>query len=375
MTDLKNQSADKSTGKRLVPPHVEALKPYQPGRPPAELMKELGLTRFVNLASNENPLGPPASALAAMQNAFPLVNRYPEPGGFALRQALADRYNLKLDNVAMGSGSESIMANIIRAFMHGDDEAITSVGTFIGFLVLVNAQGVKLTQVPLKNYHFDLDGIAEAINERTKIVYLCNPNNPTGTIFRRKEFDAFVKRVPEHVLIILDEAYYEFTGSDPDFPDSMTYRYDNVLTLRTFSKAYGMAGIRLGFGLGHDYLIGFVNRIKLPFEPNVLAQYAGLAALSDHDYLARSLANNRAGMKYLESEFDRLGLQRIPSHANFIMVDFGHEEKVKTLHTNLLKRGVAIRPLVAFGLPHCFRVTIGLPDENEAFIAALRSAL
>ncbi len=378
MTDsnqMAGQPAGSSTPKRLVPRHVEMLKPYQPGRPPEELMEELGLTRFTNLASNENPLGPPESALQAMYEAFPLINRYPESGGLNLRRALADRYRVKIENVAIGSGSESIMANIIRAFLHGDDEALTSEGTFIGFLVLVRAQGVKLRQIPLKNYHFDLEGIADAINEKTKIVYLCNPNNPTGTIFTRAEFDAFVRRVPDHVLIILDEAYHEFTVGDPDFPDSMTYRYDNVLTLRTFSKAYGMAGIRLGYGLGHDYLIGFVNRIKLPFEPNVLAQVAGLAALADDDYLERSLSNNCEGMAMLAGEMDRLGLKRVPSHANFVMVDFESEERVKSLHAALLKRGIAIRPLVAFGLPHCFRVTVGLPEENEALVKALRMLL
>jgi histidinol-phosphate aminotransferase len=338
-------------------------------------MKELGLTKFINLASNENPLGPPASALAAMQEAFALVNRYPESGGLSLRGALADRYKVKLENVAIGSGSESIMANIIRAFLHGDDEALTSEGTFIGFLVLVRAQGVKLTQVPLKDYHFDLDAIADAINDKTKIVYLCNPNNPTGTIFTRSEFDSFMAKVPEHVLIILDEAYHEFTLADPEFPDSMSYRYDNVITLRTFSKAYGMAGIRLGYGLGHDYLIGYVNRIKLPFEPNILAQAAGLAALADDKYLDSALENNRSGMAILTQEMARLGLKQIPSRANFIMVDFGSADRVKALHTALLQKGVAIRPLGPFGLPHCFRVTIGLPEENEAFIKALKAAL
>jgi histidinol-phosphate aminotransferase len=358
--------------KRLVPPHVESLKPYQPGRPAEELKKELGIERFINLASNENPLGPPDSALKAIQEAFPEISRYPESGGLKLRSALAERYRVKVDNVAIGSGSESIMANIIRAFLHGDDEVITSEGTFIGFYVLIRAQGVKLNMVPLKDYRFDLAAIADAINERTKIIYLCNPNNPTGTIFSRAEFDAFVKRVPEHVLIILDEAYYEFTMGAPEFPDSMTYRYDNVLTLRTFSKAYGMAGLRLGYGLGHDYLISFVNRIKLPFEPNVLAQAAGLAALGDQGFIARSLDNNRRGMSYLSEEFKRLGLKQVPSYANFIMVDFGSEPAVTRLHQALLRQGIAIRPLTAFGLPHCFRVTIGTPDENEALVTALR---
>lgn len=361
--------------KRLVPPHVESLKPYQPGRPAEELKKELGIERFINLASNENPLGPPESALKAIQEAFPEISRYPESGGFKLRSALAKKYRVKVDNVAIGSGSESIMANIIRAFLHGDDEVITCEGTFIGFYVLVRAQGVKLNMVPLKDYRFDLPAIADAINKRTKIIYLCNPNNPTGTIFSRAEFDEFVKRVPEHVLIILDEAYYEFTMGAPEFPDSMTYRYDNVLTLRTFSKAYGMAGLRLGYGLGHDYLISFVNRIKLPFEPNVLAQAAGLAALDDQEFIARSLDNNRRGMRYLAEEFKRFGLNQLPSYANFLMVDFGSELAVTRLHQALLRHGIAIRPLAAFGLPHCFRVTVGTADENEAFVAALRRCL
>jgi histidinol-phosphate aminotransferase len=363
------------TPKRLVPPHIEALQAYQPGRPAEQLKKELGIDRFINLASNENPLGPPESAMNAITEAFSEMNRYPEVGGVRLRQALADRYKVKLDNTAIGSGSESIMANIIRAFLHGDDEALTSEGTFIGFLVLVNAQGVKLTQVPLKDYRFDLEGIADAINEKTKIIYLCNPNNPTGTIFSRDEFDNFVRRVPEHVLIIMDEAYHEFCGDLPEFPDSMSYRYDNVLTLRTFSKAYGMAGIRLGYGLGHDYLIGFVNKVKLPFEPNNLAQSAGLAALQDHEYLARTLENNAAGKKLISAEFERRGLHQVRSHANFIMVDMGSEERVIQIHQGLLRQGIAIRPLKAFGLPHCFRVTIGRPEENEAFIQGLSKVL
>lgn len=361
--------------KRLVPAHIEALKPYQPGRPPDELKKELGIERFINLASNENPLGPPASALEAIQQALPELNRYPQMGALKLRQALADRYNVKLGNVAVGSGSESIMANIVRAFLHGDDEVLTTEGTFIGFYVLVRAQGVKLNMVPLKNYAFDLDAIAEAINERTKIIYLCNPNNPTGTIITRNQFDEFIKKVPEHVLVILDEAYYEFTANNPVFPDSMSYRLDNVLTLRTFAKAYAMAGIRLGYGLGHEYLIDFVNRIKLPFEPNCLAQAAGLAALHDEDFLLRTLNNNRVGMQLLTRELDSLGLMRIPSHGNFICIEMDTVERVTQIHEGLLRHGIAIRPLTAFGLPTCIRITIGLPEENALLVKALRQVL
>lgn len=369
------QALGSTVPKKLVPPHIEALKAYQPGRPPEQLKKELGIDRFISLASNENPMGPPKCVQEAITKAMCDMNRYPEMGGLSLRHLLATRFSVKVDNVVIGSGSESIMANIIRAFLHGDDEVVTSEGTFIGFYVLVGSQGVRLRKVPLKNYHFDLDGIASAITEKTKLVYLCNPNNPTGTTFSRAEFERFMKKIPEHVLVILDEAYFEFCADEPDFPDSLVYRYDNVLTLRTFSKAYGMAGIRLGYGLGHEYLMGFVNKVKLPFEPNNLAQAAGAAAITDNEYLAQTLKNTREGMQMITDEFKRLGLQYVPSHANYVMVPFGTQEKVNHVHEGLLKHGIAIRPLAAFGLPYCFRVTIGLPEENEMFIAALRKVL
>ncbi|MDQ5933895.1 MAG: histidinol-phosphate aminotransferase [Cyanobacteriota bacterium erpe_2018_sw_21hr_WHONDRS-SW48-000092_B_bin.40] len=378
VSDPKNTipfSPQKDLPKRLVPPHVEALKPYQPGRPPVELLKELGMERFINMASNENPLGPPQSALDAIQKALPQINRYPDLCGTNLREALAERFATKIDNIALGSGSESTMANIIRAFLHEDDEVLTSQGTFIGLYVLVNAQGIKLNTVPLKNYHFDLEGIAAAVNPKTKMIYLCNPNNPTGTIFTRTEFENFIRKIPDHVLVILDEAYYEFAAINPEYPDSMRYRLDNVLTLRTFAKAYGMAGIRLGYGLGHEYLIDYVNRIKLPFEPNLLAQEAGLAALQDDEFLNRTLENNEEGMAYLTGELDKLGLQRIPSHSNFIMIEMGSQEKVAKIHDGLLRNGIAIRPLAGFGLPTCWRISIGQPAENKLLITALKKIL
>ena len=364
-----------SVPKRLVPQHIEKLKAYQPGRPARHLMEEFKLERFVHLASNENPMGPPESALIAMQKAMHDIHRYPESGGMALRECLAETYRVRVENVAVGSGSESIMANIVRAFLDHDDEVVTSEGTFIGFYVLVASQGVSLKMVPLKNYQFDLEAIADAISDKTKLVYLCNPNNPTGTIFSRAEFEKFIKKIPDHVLVILDEAYIEFTMGAAEFPDSMNYRYDNVLTLRTFSKAYGMAGIRLGYGLGHDYLIGFVNKVKLPFEPNSLAQAAGVAALQDTEYLRLTLENNDAGMKMITDELKRLGINYVPSHSNFLMVPFGSAERVIAVHEGLLRQGVAIRPLHAFGLPQCFRITVGLPDENQAFIDAFRNVL
>ncbi|MBC7997142.1 MAG: histidinol-phosphate transaminase [Leptolyngbya sp.] len=368
-------SGGKLAPRKLVPPHIENLTAYKPGRPPEQLKKELGIEKFINLASNENPLGPPPNVIQAMQEALPEICRYPDSGSYKLREALGDKLGLNIDNIAVGSGSESIMANIVRAFLHGDDEVLTSEGTFIGLLVLVKAQGVKLRTVPLKNYSFDLEAIADAVNDRTKIIYLCNPNNPTGTIFTKQEFDVFIKKIPEHVLVLLDEAYYEFACDEPDYPDSLSYRLDNILTLRTFAKAYAMAGLRLGYGLGHEYLIDFVNRIKLPFEPNNLAQAAGLAALKNDDFLEETLANNRHGMAFLQDAFDKLGLQRVPSFGNFILCEMGSQEKVNRIHEELLKRGIAIRPLAAFGLPTCFRVTTGRPSENHLLVKHLKTIL
>ncbi len=379
MTDLANLVETSSVlvqktldRKKLVPPHVEALMPYQPGKPPEHLMKELGLNRIINLASNENSLGTPRSVLDAITETWNEINRYPEVGAITLRQALANRHRVKLDNVTVGAGSESILANALRTFLHGDDEVLTSEGTFIGLYVQVNAKGAKLRRVPLANYSFDLNAIAASITDKTKIIYLCNPNNPTGTIFKRAQFERFMQQVPENVLVILDEAYYEYAARDTDYPDSMTYWLDNVLTLRSFSKAFGMAGMRLGYGLAHETIIDFINRVKLPFEPNILAQRAGVAALKDRDFLVRTIENNELGKMYLEAELDALGFDRVPSHANFVFVEMHTAEKASKFHEALLRQGIAIRPLAAFGLPTSVRLTIGSPEEMQYLINALR---
>jgi histidinol-phosphate aminotransferase len=285
---------------RLVPPYIESLEPYKPGKPIAELQKELGITDVVKLASNENPLGASPLALEEMQRHMDDLHRYPN-GGLDLREVLAGRFRLKVGNVIAGSGSEGIMSNIIRAFLCDDDEVLTSEGTFVGFYVLARSRGTRLITVPLKDYHFDLEAIASRINEHTKIIYLANPNNPTGTIFTRAEFDAFIKRVPPHVLIILDEAYFEYAQRSPDYPDSMAYRYDNVITLRTFSKAFGIAGMRIGYGFAHDSLITNLLKVKLPFEPGTLAQAAGIGALRDEGVPEKDARNQRRGETVADS--------------------------------------------------------------------------
>src|SRR5262245_4281166 len=238
----------------LVPPYIDALPPYEAGRNVEEIQRRYGLERVVKLASNENPLGPSPAAIAAMRTHMERLSVYPD-GGLALRRVLAGEFDLRIENVIAGSGSEGIISNIIRTFLCDDDEVLTTEAAFIGFQLLAKSRGVKYSSVPYKAWHYDLQALAAAVNEHTKIIYLANPNNPTGTIFSRLEFDEFYRHVPERVLIILDEAYFEYAKDNPRYPDSMHYRYDNVITLRTFSKVYGLAGIRIGYGFAHEELI------------------------------------------------------------------------------------------------------------------------
>jgi histidinol-phosphate aminotransferase len=359
---------------RLVPSYIESLEPYRPGKSSAELQQEYGLADVTKLASNENPLGPSPKAVEEFNRHLTDLHRYPN-GGLELRQVLAEKFSLKLENVIAGSGSEGIMSNIIRTFLGDQDEVLTSEGTFVGFYVLARSRGISMVTVPLRDYQYDLNAIAQHITDHTKIIYLANPNNPTGTIFTMKEFEQFMRAVPPHVLIILDEAYFEYAMENPQYPDSMRYRYDNVITLRTFSKIYGLAGVRIGYGFAHDLLITNLLKVKLPFEPSTLAQAAGIAALADSEYLHRSLMVNASGRHFLLPALADLGLTVIPTDANFFMVPFASAEDAQGVYSGLLQHGVIIRPLRAFGLPHCVRITIGTESQNTKLVEALRSVL
>ncbi len=358
----------------LVPPYIETLQPYIPGRPIDEVRRELGLVKVIKLASNENPFGPSPLALAALQQHFGGLHLYPN-GGHDLRTRLAELYKLSPDNVIAGSGSEAIMSTIIRTFLNDDDEVLTTEAAFIGFQVLAKSRGVPYRTVPYRAWHYDLEAIAGAITGKTKIIYLANPNNPTGTVFGRKEFDSFYKKVPERVLIILDEAYWEYARDDGDFPDSMKYRYDNVITLRTFSKVYGLAGLRIGYGFAHHELIGNLLKVKLPFEPGTLSQAAGLAALDDSTFVERTLANNLEGRAYLSRALKSFGLETPTSRANFVMFALRDEEEVNRIFNGMMRQGVIVRPLRGFGLPRCLRITVGTPEENATAVGALGALL
>lgn len=358
----------------LVPPYIDALRPYEAGRRSEDVQREYGLERVIKLASNENPLGPSPMAVEALRHSLDNLHIYPN-SGLDLRRVLAETYGTKIDNVVVGSGSDAIMANIIRTFLCDDDEVLTTEAAFIGFQVLAKSRGVKYRTVPYKNWRYDLPALAEAINEHTKIVYLSNPNNPTGTIFTRQEFDEFYRHMPERVLIILDEAYFDYARDNPRYPDSMHYRYDNVITLRTFSKVYGLAGVRIGYGFAHELLIRNVLKVKLPFEPSTLAQAAAIAALGDKAFLHKSLELNARTLQRLTTSLQSMGLTVVPSDANFVMVVLEDDAVAAELVEGLLRHGIVVRPLRSFGLPHCIRISTGTDDQVERCVEALQSVL
>src|SRR5215471_16766821 len=351
----------------LVPPYIAAMEPYMSGLSIEEVRRRHRLERVVKLASNENPFGPSPLAVEAAKAALSASHRYPD-AGLALREKLAGWFNVRLENVIAGAGSEGIMADIVRTFLADDDEALASQGTFPAMRVLAASRGVSYRTVPLRGWSLDLAALADAITPRTKLIYLPNPNNPTGTIFTSSEFDQFYRRAPERVLVILDEAYFEYAQGNPRYPDSMHYRYDNVITLRTFSKIYGLAGVRIGYGFAHEELIANLLKVKLPFEPSSLAQAAGIAALDDREWLHQSLELNARGRHQLAGTLSHMGLEVIPSEANFVMIPMEGAEAATWFTEELLRRGVIVRPLGAFGLPHCIRISTGTGEENAMLI-------
>lgn len=359
----------------LVPDYVRSLQVYQAGKPIEELVRERGLTRVSKIASNENPLGPSPQAIKKMTNALWDIHRYPDMHAYELKLALAKHYRLKRDNIILGNGSEGIMAYIARAFIQPQHEILTCENTFIGFYIIARSVGATIKKVPLKNYRFDVEALANSITEKTKVIYICNPNNPTGTYITKKEFDYLMEHVPSHVLVILDEAYFEFANEQEDYPDSMDYRYDNVLTLRTFSKAYGLSGIRIGYGCGHEDLIKNLTKVKLPFEPNTIAQMGAIGALSDLNHLERTVKNNTERYKETFDFLTKHEFNPIPSAANFIAFKTGSDEASSALFELLMDYGVIIRQLKANEMPEYVRVSLGTKEEMDHFFEAMEKVL
>lgn len=362
--------------KKLVPDYIEKLEVYQAGKPIDEVAREKGLTKISKLASNENPLGPSPFAIREMTNALWDVHRYPDMLAHQLKRSLCELYHLKPQNIILGNGSEGIMGYIVRAFLQPDEEVVTSENTFIGFLILAKSVGAKLIQVPRRSdYKYDVEAMAKKITSNTKIVYIANPDNPTGTYITKEEFDYLMDHVPAHTIVILDEAYFEFAQSTWDYPDSMKYRYDNVITLRTFSKAYGLSGIRCGYGFGHDYLVGALHKVKLPFEPSLIAQKGAYGALRDYPHLVRTLENNKERYGELFTFLCQEGFTPIPSVTNFVTIKTGSEEASNFLFQELLNHGVIIRPLRANLMPDHVRISLGTKEEMVHLYSAMGEVL
>lgn len=349
-----------------VHPTIASLTPYSPGKPLDELERELGISQAIKLASNENPWGPSPNALQVLAEAAASLHRYPDGGAHYLRQALAERWKIHDDQVLVGNGSDEIISLLVRAFLSPGDEAVMADLTFVMYkLSVLGGHGVPV-EVPLKNWVHDVAAMVDAVTDRTRLFFLCNPNNPTGTMLTAREIDGFLSRLPDHVVVVFDEAYYEYVRH-PDFPDSLQYVRDGrpVVVLRTFSKIYGLAGLRVGYGLTTREIAGYVNRVRPPFNVNSLAQEAARAALSDDDHVAKSRAMNEAEMTFLEDRLTTMGLEPVPSQANFLYFNVGIDGK--RVYDALLREGVIVRHIRGSML----RVTIGQPTENRRFLESL----
>ncbi|WP_133647879.1 histidinol-phosphate transaminase [Paraburkholderia flava] len=361
------------------PSYVRAIAPYIAGKPISEVAREFGLdeARIVKLASNENPLGMPPSAQQAMVKAASELGRYPDANAFELKAALSERYDVPADWITLGNGSNDILELAAHAFVEKGQSIVYAQYSFAVYALATQGLGARAVVVPAVKYGHDLDAILAAIDDDTRLVFVANPNNPTGTFLDGAQIDAFLAKVPRHVAVVLDEAYTEYLPAEQRY-DSIAWvrRYPNLLVSRTFSKAFGLAGLRVGFAIAQPELTDLLNRLRQPFNVNTLAQAAAIAALNDKAFLEKSAALNAQGYRQLTSAFDRLGLEYVPSSGNFVLVRVGNDDGAGSrVNIELLKQGVIVRPVGNYGLPQWLRITIGLPEENDAFIVALEKIL
>ena len=358
-----------------APDYVRKIAPYQAGKPIGELAREYGLDEasIVKLASNENPLGMPESARRAMMAAMDELGRYPDSNGFDLKAEIARRYAVPQDWITLGNGSNDILEIAAHALLQPGESAVYSQYSFVVYALATQAIGARAIVVPARDYGHDLDAMRAAIEPDTRVVFVANPNNPTGTFAPAQAIESFLASVPTDVAVVLDEAYNEYLDPALRFDSTQwVRRFPNLILSRTLSKAYGLAGLRVGFALAQPELTDLMNRIRQPFNVNSLAQAAAIAALGDADFLARSYEINRLGKERLQKAFEVLGLQYVPSSGNFVLVRVGDAAAV---YERLLRAGVIVRPVAGYGLPEWLRVSIGLPEENEKFLAALPAAL
>jgi len=357
-----------------VAPGIPALTPYVPGKPITELERELGIRDSIKLASNENPLGPSPRVLEALGAHLAGLARYPDGGGFALRRALAQWHVVSPAAITLGNGSNDVLDLIARTFLYPGVEAVFSAHAFAVYPICTQAVGATARVAPARDYGHDLEAMADLIGERTRVVFIANPNNPTGTWLRDGELRAFIAALPPHVLVVVDEAYFEYVA-EPEYPDTSRWleAFPNLMVTRTFSKAYGLAGLRVGYGLSHPDLAELLNRVRQPFNVNSLGLVAAEVALEDQGHVQESVRFNRAGMAQLSAGFAALGLGHIPSVANFLTLDLGRP--AGPIDQALLREGCIARPLSGYGLPQHLRVSIGLPEENARFLETLGRVL
>ncbi|MDQ5847581.1 MAG: histidinol-phosphate transaminase [Pseudomonadota bacterium] len=359
----------------LSPSYVRAIAPYQPGKPVSELAREMGLDAagIVKLASNENPRGIGPRTRAAIEAAIADIARYPDGNGFELKQALSARYGVDMASIVLGNGSNDVLELVAAAFLGPGRAAVMSQHAFAVYPLATQARGARAIVLPAKNYAHDLDAMAKAIDDETYVLWIANPNNPTGTLAAPNELEAFMKRVPERVLVVIDEAYNEYLSPDLR-ADTVRWlrRHPNLVITRTFSKAYGLAGLRVGYAFAHASVADVMNRVRQPFNVNSVALAAAAAALDDMEFVARSFAANLQGLRQLEQGAGALGLDYIPSHGNFLTIRVGRAGEI---YKRLLRRSVIVRPVGGYGLPEHLRVTVGTAQENEKFLAALAASL
>ena len=354
---------------------VNALTPYQPGKPVEDVQRELGLERVVKLASNEGPFPPLPAALHAMSQTARELNRYPDGGAYRLHAALAERHDVAFEEVAVGAGADGCLDMLSQAVLDPGDEIVCGWPSFPSYVIYAAKQGARPVTVPLVEHRYDLDALLDAVTPRTKLLYVCQPNNPTGTMNTRAELDGFFARVPEHVLVVVDQAYFEYID-DPDYPDAIVEYLKagrRVVVLRTFSKIYGLAGLRVGYAVGPRRCIAAMAKVRRPFDVTTTAQVAALASLDDAAEIARRRAVNKEGLARIDATLREHGFDAVPSVGNFVFAETGGDGTA--LFDALLREGVIVRPLAGFGAPTAVRVSVGTPDENEFFAAALGRVL
>jgi len=357
-----------------IPDYILSIKPYVPGKPLEELEREYGIKKSIKLASNENPLGPSPMAVEAIQSALEKLNRYPDGSGYNLINRIADKLKVSPGNIILGNGSDEIISMLTHTLLKPGDEVILPQPSFLIYDIMVRCAGATCVNVPLNSLSIDLEEIKKRVTSKTKMVFLCNPNNPTGTIILKKEFERFLESIPPEIIVVVDEAYIEFVR-EQDCACGIEYINSTrlLVVLRTFSKAYGLAGLRIGYGVMSEEITGIINRIRLPFNTNSLAQVGAVAALDDEKFFKKTQKLIHEGLDFMYSALDRLGIKYFPTQANFFLIDV--ERDADEVFEKMLAHGVIVRSMTSYGYPHYIRVNAGLREENAGFIKALDEVL